>query len=287
MANSKLDSLIALLDDPDSAVIDLVMEEILKEDIAVVDHLERIWETSLDEVLQQRIELAIRQIQLNDTKKKIRAWSETESIDLFEGMFLISRYHYPELKLKPIQLQLNNIRKEVWLEFRNSMNDLEKITILNHIFFTHYKFKIERKNPGKPQLSYINRILETHRGNAVSISCLYVLIARSLDLPVYYIDFQNNHLLGYFQYKGLKDEPKESVNQALYYINPANKGAIIGPKEIDYILHSGSDEDHRLLNRPCTDRTLLKRLLEELIRDYKGMGATGSAVYLNEIAEML
>ena len=37
-----------LVDDPDNSVFNLVLEELLKEDISVVDQLEQIWETSLD-----------------------------------------------------------------------------------------------------------------------------------------------------------------------------------------------------------------------------------------------
>ncbi len=285
MENSKFESLIALLDDPDTSVSDLVMEEIMKEDIAVVDHLERIWETSIDDVLQKRIEFIIQKIQFNDTKSKIREWSDNKPIDLFEGMFLIARYHYPELKQKSVLLQLENIRKEIGLEFRNSMNALEKITILNHIFFDQYKFKIDKKNPGSPLHSYINKVLDTGKGNSVSISILYTLIARSLDLPVYYIDFQDNSLAGYFR-DNVKIKINESTeNSVLFYINTSNKGAIIGPKEIDYILHTSNAEEHRLITMPCPDRIILKRLLETLIQDYTDSDA--NAVYLNEIAKML
>lgn len=92
MIKKKLDSLIILLDDPDDSVFHIVQDELLKEDISVVDHLEHIWETSLDELVQKRIESIIQKIQLNDTKVKIRKWSDQKSIDLFEGCFLISRH---------------------------------------------------------------------------------------------------------------------------------------------------------------------------------------------------
>lgn len=284
MMNNKLDSLIALLDDPDNSVFEIVLEEILKENIAVVDQLEQIWEISMDDLVQKRIEFIIQKIQLNDTKDKIKDWSNKKSLDLFEGMFLISRYHYPELKLKPVKTQLENIRKDIWLEFRNSLSSLEKITILNHIFFDHYQFRVDHKNPGLPQQCYINRILDSRKGNQVSITILYALVARSLNLPVYYIDFQSNPLVGFFESE-ISDSEKE--NQVLFYINPSNKGAIIGPKEIDYILHTSNPEEQNKLIQACPDRVVIKRLLETLINDYTNTGATGTAIYLSEIADLL
>jgi len=285
MNELKLDSLIALLDDPDDSVFDLVFEEIIKEDISIVDRLEHIWETSFEKLVQKRIEFIIQQIQLKDTKEKIRNWANQETLDLFEGIFLISRYQYPELKLKSVQVQLEKIRKDIWLEFRNSLTSLEKITILNHIFFDHYKFKINRDNIDSPQNCYINRVLDTRKGNPISITILYTLVARSLNLPVHYIDFDNNPLVGYFDKDIAQLVNGEDNSHILFYVNPSNKGAIIGPKEVDYIQHF--DDIHKHRPEPCPDRTIIKRLIEKLSNDYQQAGSLEKVNYLKEIAEIL
>ena len=288
MNELKLDSLIKLLDDPDESVFNLVLVEMLKEDVSIVDRLEHIWETSFEELVQQRIEFIIQQIQLKDTKDKIKNWASQETLDLFEGIFLISRYQYPELKLKSIQIQLEKIRKDVWLEFKNSLTSLEKITILNHIFFDRYKFKIDRDNTELPQNSYINRVLDTRRGNPISITIIYTLIARSLNLPVHYIDFDSSPLVGYFDKDMARLVNEEDNNsQILFYINPSNKGAIIGPKEVDYMRQSADLQEHNHQPEPCPDRIIIKRLVEKLSYDYKQAGLLEKVNYLKEIAEIL
>ena len=285
MNELKLDSLIALLDDPDDSVFNLVLEEIIKEDISIVDRLEHIWETSFEKLVQKRIEFIIQQIQLRDTKEKIRNWANQENLDLFEGIFLISRYQYPELKLKSIQVQLEKIRKDIWLEFRNSLTSLEKITVLNHIFFDHYKFKINRENTVSPQNCYINRVLETRKGNSISITILYTLVARSLSLPIHYIDFDDNPLVGYFDKDIAQLVNGDESNHILFYVNPSNKGAIIGPKEVDYIQTSVDRHKHR--PEPCPDRIIIKRLIENLSNSYQQSGSLEKVHYLKEIAEIL
>lgn len=288
MIKNRLDSLIALLDDPNNSVFNLVQEELLKKDISVVDHLEHVWETSLDELVQKRIEIIIQKIQLNDTKEKIKNWANHKTLDLFEGFFLISRHQYPELKLKPIQTQLDKIRKDVWLEFRNSLTSLEKITILNHIFFDLYRFTIDQLNPESPQNYYINRVLETRKGNPVSIAVLYILIARSLNLPVHYIDLQKNPLVGYFDKDiSILAHGEEIGHSILFYINPSNLGAIIGPKEVDYIQNTTDLDDRQKLTEPCPDRIIVKRLVEKLVLTYNQIGAYEKVDYLNEIAAIL
>jgi len=288
MIKNRLDSLIALLDEPNDLVFNLVQEELLKEDISIVDQLEHIWETSLDELVQKRIKIIIQKIQLNDTKDKIKNWANHKTLDLFEGVFLISRHQYPELKLKPIQTQLDKIRKDVWLEFRNSLTSLEKITILNHIFFDLYKFTIDQSTPESPQNYYINRILETRKGNPVSIAILYTLIARSLNLPVHYIDFQKNPLVGYFDEDLARLAHGEEIGHSvLFYINPSNNGAIIGPKEVDYIQNTTDLDDRQRLTEPCPDRIIVKRLIEKLVIAFNRLGAIEKVNYLNEIAFIL
>ncbi len=288
MNELKLESLIKLLDDPDDSVFDLVLVEILKEDVSIVDRLEHIWETSFEDLVQKRIEFIIQEIQLKDTKDKIKNWASQKTLDLFEGIFLISRYQYPELKLKSIQIQLEKIRKDVWLEFKNSLTSLEKITILNHIFFDRYKFKIDRDNTELPQNSYINRVLDTRRGNPISIAIIYTLVARSLNLPVHYIDFDSSPLVGYFDKDMARLVNEEDNNsQILFYINPSNKGAIIGPKEVDYMRQSAYIPDQKHQPEACSDRIIIKRLVEKLSNDYKQAGLLEKVNYLKEIAEIL
>lgn len=288
MKDSKLDALISLLDDPDKSVFHLVLEELLKEDISVVDQLEHIWETSLDELVQERIEGIIQEIQLKDTKTKIKNWADQKTLDLFEGFFLISRHQYPEIKIKSIQLQLEKIRKDVWLEFRNSLTGLEKIAILNHLFYDHYKFKVDFFNPDSPNNCYLNRVLETKKGNPVSIAIIYSLIAKLLNLPVHYIDFHKNPLVGYFDKEIAELAQIEGITHSvLFYINPSNKGAIIGPKEVDYIQHTSDVADRQKLVQPCPDRIILKRLIEKLISGYNELGRHDKVQYLNEIAAIL
>ncbi len=288
MNEHKLDSLIALLDDPDNSVFHSVLEELMKDDMVTIDHLERIGETSLDQLVQKRIDYIIHQIQIKETKEKIKKWAFQQTIDLFEGFFLISSHHYPDIKLKTIQLQLERIRKDIWLEFRNSLTSLEKITILNYILFDHYEFTIDTINPDSPQHCYLNKVLDSKKGNPVSITILYTIIAQSLNLPVYYIDFQESPLVGYFD----KDIAtlaygEDSESSLLFYINPSNNGAIIGPKEVEYILHTTDVSERKKLIEPCPDRIVLKRLIEKLIFAYNQSGAAEKANYLNEIADIL
>ncbi len=288
MNDKKLYALITLLDDPDDSVFRMVEQEILKEDATIVEKLEQIWETSLDELIQRRIENLIQQIQFNDTKEQIKKWSTQKTIDLFDGFFLISRYQYPDLKLKNINNKLDKITKDIWLEFNNSLTALEKITIVNHIIYDIHKFSVNLANISSPQNCYLNQLLETQKGNPVSLAILYVLIARRLNLPVHFIDFPRTPLLAYFD-PGIAELAlgKDTGSPILFYINPSNKGAIVGKREIDYFIKKNEAITKKLVTTPCPDKTVIRKLLEALIQSYEELGFHDKVEDLSEIASML
>jgi hypothetical protein len=289
MDENKLASLISLLDDPDEAVFKLIQGQILSEGISIVERLEHIWETSLDDLMQRRIELLIQTIQLNDTQEKIKKWANNEILDLFEGVFLISRYQYPGLKIKNIQAQIDKIKKEVWLEYKANFTSLEKITILNHVFFNRYKFKVDRSHNVSPQNCFINRVLDTRKGYSISVAILYMLVGRALQLPLQYYDFEESPLIGYADEKMSTFAVGEEQNKqlAIFYVNTSNKGAIIGPREVEYFLQSGEVLEGKKSLEPCTDRQIIKCLVEKLRDDYRKIGMQEKVDYLIQIAEIL
>ncbi len=288
MNNKKLHALITLLDDPDDSVFRMVEQEILKQDAKIVEKLEQIWETSLDELIQLRIENLIQQIQFNDTKERIKKWSTQKTVDLFDGFFLISRYQYPDLKLKSVTNKLERIVKDIWLEFNNSLTALEKITIVNHIFYDVYKFSINHPNLNSPQNCYLNQLLEIRKGNPVSLAVLYVLIARRLQLPVYFIDFPRNPLLAYMDQKiAAAAHGKDNNTPVLFYINPSNKGAVVGRREVDYFVKRSESITREIVTAPCPDKLIIRKLMDTLILSYEELGYQDKVDDLRDIVSML
>jgi regulator of sirC expression with transglutaminase-like and TPR domain len=288
MKADRLMALIALLDDPDKAVYEMVEKEFLEQDPVIIGQLEKIWETSFDELQQSRIENLIQQIQFRETSRKIKNWSNQSHVDLFEGFFLISQYQYPELKLKDIKSKIRKIRNDVWLEISNKLTSIEKITILNHIFYDVNKFSINLSNLQSPQNCYLNQILDTKKGNPVSIAILYMLIARELDFPVQLIDFPRNPLLAYVDADmARKAHGADYHSPVLFYINPSNRGAIIGRKEIEFFLKRNEQVSEDIFEKHCEDRMIIKKLLESLISAYDSLGHQDKVDDLTSIVSLL
>lgn len=288
MRKNKLEALITLLDDPDEAVFEMVEKQLLHADSKIINQLEQVWETSLDEMIQTRIENLIQQIQFKETRTKIHNWGTQEQVDLFEGFFLITRYQYPDIKLKYIKSKIQKISNDVWLEISNKLTSLEKITVLNHIFYDSNKFSVNMSNINSPQNCYLNQLLETKKGNTISVAILYALVARELKFPVQFVNFPKTPLLAYIDRNmAVKVHGNDYKSSILFYINPSNKGAIIGRKEVDFFLNRNEQFGMDDFYEPCEDKIIIKKLLESLIESYDSLGYQDKVDDLGEIANLL
>ena len=275
MDKSKLEALINLLDDPDITIYRMVEKELLKENDDIIPVLEKKWESSFDEGCQERIENIIQHIQFKETHHRLKIWLRRKEGErsLLNGLCHVDRFQYPDLTPQYLQLKVENLRKSIWLELNNSLTLLEKITILNHFLFNLNGFTINHSNPHSAQNCFLNQILDTKKGNPVSMSIFYTVMARSLELPAHMIDFPKNPLVAIVDAKlARKVHGSSQSSDVLFYINPSNKGAITSRKEIEYHLKKNDYTPTEEYTEPKSDILFIKRLLESLLESYQSLG---------------
>ena len=289
MEKSKLDALINLLDDPDKSVFELVEKELLKESDEIIPMLEKKWETSFDVNYQERIENLIQGLQFKETYNKLKVWinSGLNERDLFTGFWIIDQFQYPDLNVLNIKLKVENIRKKIWLELNNSLTLLEKITILNHFLFNINGFAINLSNKNSSQNCFLSQLLDSKRGNSVSLSIFYTILARQLELPAYFIDFPKNPLIAIVEPKLARKVHGNSLNSdVLFYINPSHKGAITSIKEIEYHLKKNDFLPLHDFTEPKSDILFIQRLLESLEESYQSQGMVEKQEQVQQLLQL-
>ncbi len=275
MDKARLEALINLLDDPDDTVFGMVEKELLKENDDIIPVLEMKWESSFDESCQERIENIIQHIQFKETRHRLKVWLKRndEERSLLNGFCHVDRFQYPDLNPINLQLKVENLRKNIWLELNNSLTLLEKITILNHFLFNVNGYTINLSNPHSAQNCFLNQLLDTKKGNPVSIAVFYTVLARALELPAYLVDFPKNPLVAIVDAKlAKKVHGKAHFSDVLFYINPSNKGAITSRKEIEYHLKKNEYLPIHEYSEPKSDVLFIQRLLESLYESYESLG---------------
>jgi len=277
MEQERFDALVTLLDDPDTTVFQMVEQELLKEDEAIIPALEKKWEQSFDENSQNRIENIIQSLQFKRTLGGLKNWINQMpgTQDLFEGFCAIDKFQYPDLNPLNLTLKIENLRKSIWLELNNSLTLLEKTTILNHFIFNLNGYSVNLSNPNSPQNCFLNQVLDTKRGNPVSMSIFYTIIARAIELPAYLVDFPKNPLVAIVDAElAQKVHGSTRDTEVLFYINPSNKGAITSRKEIDYHLKRNDYQPIEKYAEPKPDVLFIQRLVESMLEAYNSVGFT-------------
>lgn len=271
MPDNELNALIALLDDPDKEVFNAVSESIINHGLGVVTILEKTWESSSSELAQRRIESLIHTIQLNGTIENLTKWVDSGAIDLLEGAYYLSLFQYPDTQFVTIERSIEKIRKDVWLELNENLTALEKVKILNHIFYNIHGFTSNTTNFFAPQNNFVNQVIETKRGGPITLAILYSTVAQRLGLPIYTVNFPKNFILAYkdrFRATAT-DDPRDNI---LFYINPFNKGSVLGRREIEHFLNQQNIEPQDEFFLPCSNTVTIAQLISSLIYSYEKLG---------------
>lgn len=284
MKNStEISALVKLLDDPDKEVFHHVEQRLLEHGAAAISFLEDAWEDSMDSLLQERIEDLVHRIQFISVKEDLSLWYQGGAFDLLHGAMVINRYQYPDLDEQKIINQIDEIKREIWLGLQMEMSSIEKIKLFNHVFYNYFGFSGNTKNHHDPQNSYINQVLESKRGNQISLAIIYSTIAQKLDIPVYGINLPQHFILGYI------DEGKQVEQEfgVLFYINAFNRGAIFGKHDVDHFLRQLNLDPQPGYYAPCSNVEIIRRVIRNLISAYNNAGAVEKVSELKELQEIL
>jgi regulator of sirC expression with transglutaminase-like and TPR domain len=289
-ANATIQALVRLIDDPDELVYQQVRDELLKFGSEVLPVLEQSLEQDYYGLLfQDRIENLIHDIQFESVKAQLKTWLQAPDKDLLSGAIIIAKYQYPGLDAALLHERIQAIRRDIWLELNDHQTAFEQVKIFNRIFFGMHRFRGESQNYHTPANSYINTVLESRKGNPLSLCLIYSVIAQSLDLPIYGVNLPNHFVLAYMDSKhsafGLKKEDDDYG--VLFYINAFSKGSIFDAAEIKAFIQGIHLQQDRSFFEPCSNSAILKRMLANLIHAFQQVGSAQKVAELQELSNMI
>ncbi len=283
MNEKEIASLIKLLDDPDPQIFEQIEDKLLSYGNLVITYLESAWEKSFDAILQERIENLVHKIQYENVKEDLALWYQSGGFDLLRGVLIINRYQYPDLNEEKIINQIEAIKRDIWLQMMYEASAIEKVKLINNVFYNIYGFSGNTANHQDPLNSYLSQVLESKKGNQISLAIIYTIIAQKLDIPIYGVNLPQHFILAYVD----DFEKTEADNGIVFYINVFNKGYIFGKKDIDQFLRQLKIEPDRLFYEPCSNTDILKRVLRNLISSYSKAGAEEKVKELEQLLEVL
>lgn len=273
--NKELKALVSLLDDDDLEVVQHVEHKIMSLGTYIIPYLEFEWENSFNPTVQKRIEELVHSLQFELLKEKLHAWRMSEEQDLLEGMWLINTYQYPDLELEQLTKELEQIYYEAWLEFKADIHPVDQIKILNSVLFNKLHFGANTKNFHSPGNSMLNVVLQTKKGNPISLCVIYMLVAKKLKLPVYGVNLPNLFVMVYKQEEGQ------------FYINAFNRGLVFSKKEIDDYIDNLKLPQNEIYYEPCSHLEIVKRVLRNLAHAHEKLGHAEKVEEIRQLSKIL
>jgi len=287
--NNSILALINLMDDPDESIYTHVRDQLLQYGPDAIPYLESSWEhEDYGLLFQDRVENLVHEIQFEANKESLKKWLGSDEKDLLEGAIIIAKTQYPGMDVELLNNELDKIQRDVWLEINDNQTAMEKVRIFNKVFFNFYHFQGNTKNFHSPLNSYINVVLESKKGNPLSLSLIYSVIAQRLEMPVYGVNLPNQFVLAYMDEFAIKQFlPDNNGLGVLFYINTFAKGSVFDENEIKEFLDSLKLTHKREYFEPCSNSTIIKRMLTNLIASFQQVGNAEKVDELIQLRDLI
>ena len=265
--NKEISALFQLIDDPDEEVFNSVSERIVSLGRAIIPNLEHLWENTPDEEVQERIESLIHKLHFRDLSDDFTNW-KNGATELLQGALLVARYQYPDMVANTVLQELEKIRRNIWLELNSYLTPLEQINVVTGILYNYYKLKGAEVAYDTPDDFFINKILESKKGNGIANGILYLILCELLDLPVKAINIPRQFILAYFEIDYNFPNPTGHIGSKInFYIDPLN-GQIYTHKDVENYFKRISVPPTTSYYKQLSNRRIIQYLLEELSKCY-------------------
>ena len=166
----------------------------------------------------------------------------------------LATIHFPDLDPEPVLQELNELASRLGDRLRNFNDGRDFVETAQRFLFGELGFHGNEEDFFDPLNSCLNQVLERRTGLPITLSVMYMEVARRLQMPVYGIGLPRHFVLQF-------DDGNYNT-----YIDPFNGGRVIGVNEC-YALAGVEVADPMLLQR-VTKKQIVVRMLQNLHRVY-------------------
>lgn len=141
------------------------------------------------------------------------------AIPLAESALLMACEEYPQLEISPYLDRLDQIADFVRPKLKSAASPLETIDALNDVLFGVVGFRGNTENYEDPRNSFLNDVLERRVGIPITLSAVYLEVARRVSFPISGVGMPGHFLVKY------ADRTQE------LFLDPFNGGQILSRED--------------------------------------------------------
>jgi len=274
---SEIRALITLLGDDDATVRGIARERLLHHGEEAADYLREACAADGEGKVRIQARHVLEQINLEDLLGSFHLISllGEPHMDLERGAILLARFGSPDLKAETVQQQLDELADRMRLRLPSRTPNDGTIRLLNHFLFYEEGFSGYTDDYWHPDNTFIHRVLESRHGIAVSLSVIYLLIARRLRLPIVGVGMPVHFLC------------KFENGDSSFFIDAFHQGQILSRADCVQILRRSGSAFRDDFLEPSDDREILLLMVRDLIKAYTQKGELHKVGVLERIVNLL
>ncbi|MCI0698055.1 hypothetical protein L0337_39385 [candidate division KSB1 bacterium] len=280
IATGEIQALITLLGDDDTHVRDVARERLLQIGEPATEFLREAGSADVDGKIRIEARHVLAQIRQDDLSASFYLLSllDEGQADLEQAAFLLARFGYPDLETAPYRRELDALAAQIAQQIRglHPRRDSRRIVrLMNRFLFSDEGFSGNVEDYYDPDNSYINCVLERRTGIPITLSVIYILLARRLQLPISGINLPIHFICQYHS-------PPDS-----FYFDPFHSGKTLSRTDCVTLLHRVGVPFHDDCLAEARTHDIIARMARNLIVIYHHRGDFAKVEALDRILKIL
>jgi regulator of sirC expression with transglutaminase-like and TPR domain len=181
--------------------------------------------------------------------------NEATDVTLDIAALELASIEFPGLDFEPSLFRLDHFADQISSRLPSSAAPLEFIRAANELLFEILQFRGNESDYYDPRNSCLNSVLSRRLGIPISLSLVYLEIARRLNRPISGVGLPGHFIIVY------------EDSDSRYWIDPFHRGRILTLDDCRELVHQTTGMDLRLYPSalaPATPRQILLRMLGNL-----------------------
>lgn len=176
--------------------------------------------------------------------------------NMLRAALLIARLDNPDVEPEPYIKKLKSLAEEIRLTFPRDATEAQRLAAIDKMMFEEYGFRGARFEYYSRENSYLNEVIDDREGLPISLSVIYMELARMLDVTVVGLGLPGHFIVRF--------EPSDGDHEP-ELIDVFNKGKRLSRDEAEAIARSRQQNEVAPFFEALTTQQITERMVRNLL----------------------
>jgi len=245
--------LLKLLDDENPEIQRILKKAILENSLEFIFRRQH-YQEQVDEERRKILQWHFKELHFELVREAFRriVRENLEDIHLEKAVLVLSYWNDPTVNIPALTRQLDRMANEIGSLMPLSGHPLGFIDHMNHYLFEKCGFRGNTLDYYNPDNSFIDRVLDSRKGIPITLSVLYMLIARRLRMPIIGVPMPAHFIVKF-------DNGSDEI-----FFDPFYGGKVYSRQECLGYLNNANVTDPLAILSGCNDHQIVERMMRNI-----------------------